>query len=149
VAVRLGARRADSQAKEADQVDFLKDFVDILLWTLWIAIFVSFIFLVIRIIVDIFRDKSLGGIAKILWLLFVVYIPVLGSIIYLFARGQGMAQRDNQEAKALRAAQVEYTRGLVGEAAGPAGQILAAKELLEAGTITEAEFDKLKKKALS
>jgi hypothetical protein len=129
-------------------VDFFSDFLDILFWTLWIAIFIAFIFLVIRIIVDIFRDKSIGGFAKTMWVLFVVLLPVLGSIVYLFARGQGMAMRDLEEAKTVRAAQIEYTRGLMGESAGPAAEIRAAQDLLDSGAITQAEFDKLKAKAL-
>jgi len=122
-------------------------FLDILFWTLWISIFIAFIFLVIRILVDIFRDKTTGGFAKTIWVLFVILLPVLGSIVYLFARGQGMALRDLEEAKVQRAAQIEYTRGLVGEA-GASSEIKAAKELLDSGAITQAEFDALKAKVI-
>lgn len=129
-------------------MDFLKDFLDILLWTLWVVIFISFVFLVIRIVVDIFRDKSTGAVGKIVWLLFVIFFPILGSIVYLIARGGGMASRELDQARNVRAAQVEYTRGLIGEASGPAAEIRAAHELLAAGAITQAEFDALKAKAL-
>lgn len=130
-------------------MDFLSDFVNVLLFTLWIFIFVAFIMLVVRILTDIFRDSTLGGGAKALWVILVIILPALGSLIYLIARGKGMAERNVAEAQAIHTAQVDYTRSLVGEANGPAADIKAAKGLLEAGTITQAEFDKLKAKALA
>ena len=129
-------------------MDFLSNFVDILLWSLWFAIWISFIFLVIRFVMDIFRDEQLSVVGKIAWTLLLVVLPILGSLIYIFARGRGMAERDLAAAKQMRAAQVEYTRGLIDEA-GPAAEIKAAKELLDAGAISQAEFDTLKARALA
>ncbi|BDZ62249.1 hypothetical protein Lsed01_01080 [Demequina sediminis] len=129
-------------------MDFLSHFVDILLWSLWFAIWISFIFLVIRFVMDIFRDEQLSVAGKIAWTLLLVVLPILGSLIYIFARGRGMAERDLVAAKQVRAAQVEYTRGLIDEA-GPAAEIKAAKELLDAGAISQAEFDTLKARALA
>lgn len=129
-------------------MDFLSNFVDILLWSLWFAIWISFIFLVIRFVMDIFRDEQLSVVGKILWTLLLAFAPVLGALIYIFARGRGMAERDLAAAKQMRAAQVEYTRGLIDEA-GPAAEIKAAKELLDAGAISQAEFDTLKARALA
>lgn len=129
-------------------MDFLSHFVDILLWSLWFAIWISFIFLVIRFVMDIFRDEQLSVVGKIAWTLLLVVLPILGSLIYIFARGRGMAERDLVAAKQMRAAQVEYTRGLIDEA-GPAAEIKAAKELLDAGAISQAEFDTLKARALA
>lgn len=129
-------------------MDFLSNFVDILLWSLWFAIWISFIFLVIRFVMDIFRDEQLSVVGKIAWTLLLVVLPILGSLIYIFARGRGMAERDLVAAKQMRAAQVEYTRGLIDEA-GPAAEIKAAKELLDAGAISQAEFDTLKARALA
>lgn len=129
-------------------MDFLSHFVDILLWSLWFAIWIAFIFLVIRFVMDIFRDEQLSVVGKIAWTLLLVVLPILGSLIYIFARGRGMAERDLVAAKQMRAAQVEYTRGLIDEA-GPAAEIKAAKELLDAGAISQAEFDTLKARALA
>ena len=126
-------------------------FLAVLLWSLWIFILISFIFVVIRIIMDVFRDQSIGGGAKFWWIVFIVFLPILGSLIYLFTRGSGMAQRDLEDARTRREYDKEYTKSLIGEAgvAGTAGEIERAKALLDAGTITQAEFDTLKAKALA
>ncbi|MFV0634612.1 SHOCT domain-containing protein [Demequina sp.] len=129
-------------------MEFFENFLAILFFTLWIMIVIAFFVVVIRIIFDIFRDKDLSGWGKTGWLLLVILIPCLGSIIYLLARGRGMAHRDAQAAANVREAQREYTRGLVEEVGGPAGEIKAAKELLDAGAITAEEFEALKAKAL-
>ncbi|WP_062313247.1 SHOCT domain-containing protein [Demequina rhizosphaerae] len=128
-------------------MDFLENFLNILLWSLWFAIWISFIFLIIRFVFDVFRDENLSVFGKILWTLLLVLVPIIGALIYIFARGRGMAERDVEAAKSMRSAQVEYTKGLMGEA-GSAGEIKAAKELLDSGSITQEEFDKLKAKAL-
>ena len=131
--------------------DFLESFVDILLWTLWIFLFVAYLFVLFRIIMDIFRDKSLGGFAKALWLIALLFLPLITALIYLIARGKGMANRDVEAMEEYRAAQVEYTKDLMKDAskpASPAEQIAHAKERLDSGAITEEEFDKLKAKAL-
>ncbi|WP_234983319.1 SHOCT domain-containing protein [Demequina sp. NBRC 110053] len=130
-------------------MDFFANFIDVLLWTFWFMIMIAFFVVVIRIILDIFRDSDLSGWGKTGWLILVILLPALGAIIYLFARGKGMAARDAQDVRAVRDAQREYTRGVVEEVGGSAGQIKAAKELLDAGTITQEEFDTLKAKALS
>jgi hypothetical protein len=130
-------------------MDFLGDFVNVLLWTLWIFVFVAFIMLVVRILMDVFRDSELGGWGKTGWVILVILLPILGSLIYLIARGQGMAKRDLAEAHEIHEAQVEYTRGLVGAASGPAAEIKGAHELLASGAITQEEFDALKAKALA
>ncbi len=129
-------------------MDFFANFFNILLWSLWFAIWISFIFLVIRFIVDVFRDEKLSVVGKIAWTLLLVILPVLGALVYIFARGKGMAERDVAMAQEARAAQVEYTKGLMSEA-GAAGELKAAKELLDSGAITQAEFETLKAKALA
>lgn len=129
-------------------MDFFANFLNILLWSLWFAIWISFIFLVIRFILDVFRDDKLSVVGKIAWTLLLVILPVLGALIYIFARGRGMAERDLAAAKDMRAAQVEYTKGLMDEA-GPASEIKAAKDLLDSGAITAEEYEALKAKALA
>jgi hypothetical protein len=126
-------------------------FFGFLLYTLWIFILISFIFVVIRIIMDVFRSSDIGGVGKFFWILFIIVLPVLGALIYLFARGSGMAQRDMDDMKRAREYDKEYTRSLINEsgAGGSAGEIERAKSLLDSGAITQAEFETLKAKALS
>lgn len=131
-------------------MDFFSNFLNVVFYTLWFMIFIAFIFVLIRIIMDVFRDKELSGWGKTGWLIFVILLPILGALVYLFARGSGMAARDAQEAAGYRAAQLEYTKGLMGEAGGTAAATIAqGKELLDAGAITEDEFAALKAKALA
>jgi hypothetical protein len=126
-------------------------FVAFLLYTLWIFILISFIFVVIRVIMDVFRDRELGGWGKFWWIFFIILLPILGTLIYLFARGSGMAARDLEDVKQRRAYDAEYTKSLIGDSggSGSAGEIERAKALLDSGAINQAEFDTLKAKALS
>jgi hypothetical protein len=123
-------------------------FGEVLLWTL--SFFFLFMFLIVffNIIVDLFRDKETSGAAKALWVVVLIVIPVLGSLIYLIVRGKGMAERSQKEAAAQKAQMDDYVRSVAAES-GPADQIDKAKKLLEAGTITQEEFDAIKAKALS
>lgn len=130
-------------------MEFFENILSIVMYTLWFMVVITFFVIVIRIIMDVFRDRTLSGWGKTGWLILIALLPVLGSIVYLLARGKGMAQRDAATAHAIREAQVGYTKGLMDEAAGPAGQIRVAKELLDAGTITTAEYETLKSKALA
>jgi hypothetical protein len=97
---------------------------------------------------DIFRSKDLGGGAKTLWIIFVILIPWLGLLVYVIARGKGMHERQLEQARAAQAAQTEYIRSAAG-ATSATDQIASAKALLDSGTITQAEFDALKSKALA
>jgi hypothetical protein len=99
---------------------------------------------------DIFRSKDLGGGGKTFWVIFVIIIPWLGILVYLIARGKGMQQRQLEQVQEMQAAQQQYIQSVAGSAAGsPADQIASAKALLDAGTITQAEFDSMKAKALA
>jgi Phospholipase_D-nuclease N-terminal/Short C-terminal domain len=100
---------------------------------------------------DIFRSRDMGGGAKTIWVLFVIFIPALGVLIYLIARGGGMAERAMEQQKELQSAQAEYIKSVAGSQGGGsvAEQIESAKSLLDSGTITQDEFDALKAKALA
>ena len=98
---------------------------------------------------DIFRSKDLGGGGKTLWVIFVILIPWLGILVYLIARGKGMQQRQLDQATQMQAAQADYITSVAGSGGSAADQITSAKGLLDAGTITQAEFDALKAKALA
>ncbi len=100
---------------------------------------------------DIFRSKDMGGVAKTLWLLFVLFIPWLGILVYVIARGSGMQERQLEQARQMQTAQTEYIKSVAGNssATGVASEIASAKSLLDSGAITQAEFDQLKAKALA
>jgi hypothetical protein len=98
---------------------------------------------------DIFRSHDLGGWGKTLWVIFVIVIPWLGILVYLIARGKGMQQRQLDQARQAQAAQTEYIKSVAGSGGSAADQIASAKALLDAGTISQDEFDALKAKALA
>src|SRR3954468_23233688 len=99
---------------------------------------------------DIFRSSDLGGGAKTFWVIFVIIVPWLGILVYLIARGKGMQERQVEQARAMRHAQDQYIASVAtGTASGAADQIASAKKLLDEKTITQAEFDQLKAKALA
>jgi hypothetical protein len=100
---------------------------------------------------DIFRSKDMGGVAKTLWLLFVLFIPWLGILVYVIARGSGMQERQLEQARQMQTAQTEYIKSVAGNssATGVASEIASAKSLLDSGAITQAEFDQLKARALA
>jgi len=101
-----------------------------------------------QIIVDIFRDPALGGWARAGWLIALLLFPPLTALIYLIARGRSMGEREMDRYQQSRAATDEYIRS-VAAPADPAAQIANAKGLLDSGTISQAEFDQLKAKALA
>src|SRR6476620_12686827 len=99
---------------------------------------------------DIFRSKDLGGGGKTFWALFVILIPWLGILVYLIVRGKGMQERQLEQARDMHRAQTEYIKSVAGGcSSNAADQIVSAKGLLDDGTITQAEFDRIKAKALA
>jgi hypothetical protein len=123
---------------------FLDVFWTMLVFFVWVAWFV----LLFRVIGDIFRRKDIGGGAKVLWLIFVIILPYLGVFIYLIAESSGMTERDIERAEASRQQFDSYVRETA-SSGGAAADIEKAKVLLDNGTITQAEFDSLKAKALA
>ena len=123
---------------------------DVLLWFIEFFFLVIWFWLLIVIFGDLFRDHETSGGMKALWVLVVVILPYLGVLIYLLARGNGMAaraQKPQQQAQAQFDAQVRQAAGT--SASGSAtDQIAQAKSLLDSGAIDQAEFDHLKSKAL-
>ena len=130
-------------------MDFDGSFWDILLWSLWFFILFAFLMLLFRIFGDLFGDKSIGGGTKTLWTLFIIFLPLLGILVYLIARGQGMAAREVAKIEAAQSAQADYIRTVAGGAPSSADELAKAKQLLDSGAITQAEFDALKAKALA
>ena len=122
---------------------------DILLWTLWIWLLIAFFMVLFRVFEDLFSDKSIGGWAKFGWSVFIIFLPFLGLLVYVIARGNGMAERQMAKMNAAQAAQAAYIRQAAGTGSTATDQIASAKALRDAGTITQAEFDSLKGKALA
>jgi hypothetical protein len=121
-------------------------FIDVL-WTMIIFFFwVIWIWIVITVLIDVFRRHDIGGFAKALWVIFVVILPWLGVLIYLIVEHDGMRERSMKQAQAQKDALDDYVREAAG---GSADEIAKAKQLLDQGAITQEEFDALKAKALS
>src|SRR4029078_8287245 len=113
-------------------------------------LFFAWLMCLVWILGDIFRSKDLGGGAKTAWGIFLIIIPWLGILVYVIARGHGMQERQLEQAREVQAAQAAYIKSVAGPSSGDvASQIAHAKELLDSGAITQAEFDQLKAKALA
>jgi Phospholipase_D-nuclease N-terminal len=123
-------------------------FLDVV-WTMLIFFgWVIWFWLLITVFADLFRRHDVGGGAKVLWCIFVILLPFLGVFIYLLVEHQGMADRSVKQAQAQQQEFDSYVQNVAAKS-GPAGEIENAKKLLDAGTITQAEFDSLKAKALA
>jgi hypothetical protein len=121
-------------------------FLDVL-WTMILFFaWVAWIWIVISVLTDVFRRADIGGWGKAGWVVFVIVLPFLGVLVYLIAQHDGMRERSEKDARAQKAAFDAYVRDAAG---GSAAEIAKAKELLDAGTITQAEFDAIKAKAVS
>ena len=124
------------------------DFWDFFWLLIWTFLFVAFLMVLFQIFGDLFRDRDLGGFAKAVWVIALIVFPFLAILIYLIARGKGMAERQADAMRAARQSTDEYIQSVAGSTS-PADQIASAKSLLDAGTITQGEFDRLKAKALT
>jgi hypothetical protein len=123
-------------------------FLDVL-WTIIIFFaWVIYIWITITVLIDVFRRHDASGPVKAGWVIFVIVLPFLGVLIYLLANHDGMAERNVKDAKASREQFEDYVRQAAGSA-GPAAEIDKAKQLLDSGAITQAEFDAIKQKALA
>ena len=120
-------------------------------WTIFmIFLWVIWIWILIRVFIDIFRSRDLSGWAKALWFLFVLFIPIIGVVVYLIARGDSMSERAEQQAREQDA---EF-RGYVQEAAADspastADQLAQLADLRDRGVITAGEFEREKAKVLA
>ena len=126
---------------EAD-FPFLEFLWSMMLFFAWVA----WIWIAITCFVDIFRRHDIGGGSKALWVLFIILIPFLGVLVYLIAQHDGLRERSVKQAQDQQAAFDEYVKATAG---GSAAEIAKAKDLLDAGTITQGEFDAIKAKALA
>ncbi len=118
-----------------------------ILWTMVIFFaWVMWIWMMIMIFTDVFRRRDIGGWAKAAWCAFMIILPFLGVFIYLIAQHDGMAERQRSEMESAKAQTDAYIREVAG---GPTAEIAQAKQLLDTGALTQAEFDAIKTKALA
>jgi hypothetical protein len=134
----------ESQRMFAADYPFLDVFWTMLVFVMWVIWF----WILITVLMDLFRRHDVSGWGKAAWTLFVIVLPFLGVFIYLITQGSQMAERKASETRAGQAAFDDYVRE-VAAGKGPADQIARAKELLDSGAIDQAEFEQLKRKALA
>jgi Phospholipase_D-nuclease N-terminal/Short C-terminal domain len=117
-------------------------------WTILIIFgFVVWIWILFTVLGDIFRRHDTSGWAKVLWIIFIILLPYLGVFVYLIAEHKGMTERALKQQEAAQAQVENYVRS-VGAKGDPTEQIAKAKQLLDSGAITQADFDEIKQKAL-
>jgi hypothetical protein len=128
----------------ATSYPFWNLFWDILIIFTWVI----FIWIAITVLIDVFRRHDISGWGKAAWVVFVVIVPWIGVLAYLIVNHDGMAERRMKEAQAAQSQFDDYVRSTAGSG-GAAAEIEKAKQLLDSGAITQAEFDALKAKALT
>ncbi len=124
-------------------------FGEVLLWSFWFFIWIAALTIWFRCLFDMFSDHSLSGWAKAGWAIFMIFIPWVGALVYLIARGRSMSDRQAAAIQQQQAAQEQYIKQVAGSSDDPVTRITDAKALLDSGAITEAEFNTLKAKALA
>ncbi len=118
------------------------------LWSLLLIFFMIMYFMILfSVVIDLFRNHQMGGFAKALWIIFLIFIPLISLLVYVIVYGKSMAQRQQTAVVEAQQEQDAYIKQVAGTS--PAEQIAQAQQLLNSGAISQAEFDKLKAKALS
>jgi Phospholipase_D-nuclease N-terminal/Short C-terminal domain len=123
---------------------FLDIFWTMLIFFMWVI----WIWILVTVLMDLFRRHDIGGWGKAAWTLFVVVLPFLGVFMYLITQGKEMAERRAAEVQASQASFDSYVRSVASNG-GATDQIAKAKELLDSGAIDQAEFEALKRKELT
>jgi Phospholipase_D-nuclease N-terminal/Short C-terminal domain len=118
-------------------------------WTMLIFFaFVIWIWILITVLIDIFRRRDASGWVKVLWIVFIILLPYLGVFVYLIAEHKGMTERAVKQQKTAEQQVEGYVKSVAGKT-DPTEQIANAKKLLDNGTISQAEFDQIKQQALA
>ena len=119
-----------------------------IVWFIFITwVFVAYLMVLFSILGDLFRDRDASGFAKAAWVIALIFLPLLTSLVYLIARGKGMTERSLRHAAESRRQQDAYIREVAGQTT-PSDQIAQARALLDAGAISQPEYEALKTKAL-
>ncbi len=121
--------------------------MNIFLSTLWFFLWMLWIFLVVRILMDVFASDDLNGWAKAGWTVLIIFLPLVGVLVYLIARGKSMRERQEEQITA----QNEAFRAQVKEAAGSgtASELAKLADLHDRGALTDSEFEQQKGKILA
>jgi Short C-terminal domain/Phospholipase_D-nuclease N-terminal len=120
-----------------------------IIWTMLVFFgWVIWFWLLITVFADLFRRHDISGWGKAGWTLLLIVLPFLGVLIYMIAQGKEMAERSASDARARRGEFEEYVRDVAADT-GPSDQIAKAKQLFDSGAIDQAEFDRIKQKALA
>jgi Short C-terminal domain len=119
---------------------------DALLTTLAIFFVVIFIWLLIAILTDLFRDQELSGWWKAVWAFLLVFLPFITAFVYLIARGKGMRERAMRDQREAKAATDEYIRSVA--QTSPVDEIARLNDLRQQGAISQEEYDRLKAKVV-
>ncbi|HEY3339061.1 MAG TPA: SHOCT domain-containing protein [Propionicimonas sp.] len=114
----------------------------------WGFFFILYLMVLFQIVVDIFRDASMNGWAKAVWLVALFVVPAVTALVYVIIRGKSMTEREVAARSGSRGAADDYIRSLAPRS-DPATQISTAKSLLDSGAISQAEYEQLKSKALA
>lgn len=125
----------------------MSNFWDIVWLMFSTFVFIAYLFVLFQIVSDLFRDHELGGGSKALWIVGLIFLPMLTALVYIIARGRGMAERQRAALQRAKSDTDAYIRQVAGKS--PADQIADARALLDAGTISADEFARLKAKALA
>jgi hypothetical protein len=119
-----------------------------IVWFIFISFaFFAYLMVLFSIIGDLFRDRDVSGVVKAAWIIGLIFLPFLSSLVYLVTRGRGMAERAGRNAEMARQQHDAHIREVAGQTT-PADQIAQAHAMLDAGTISQSEYDALKTKAL-
>ena len=110
--------------------------------------FVAYLMVMFSILTDLFRDRDTNGWVKAVWILCLIFLPFATALVYLIVRGRGMADRQMRDASELKKQQDAYIRDVAAKAS-PADQIAQAQKMLDAGAISQPEYERLKEKALA
>jgi hypothetical protein len=118
-------------------------------WTMLIFFaFVIWIWILITVLIDVFRRHDTSGFAKVLWIIFIIVLPYFGVFVYLIVEHKGMTERAIKQQQSAQQQMDDYVKSVAAKT-DPAEQIAKAKQLLDTGAISQAEFDQIKQKALA
>jgi uncharacterized membrane protein YcjF (UPF0283 family) len=123
--------------------------LDIFLTMFWLFIWILWIFLLIRILMDIFRSDDLGGWGKAAWIILIILVPFIGVLVYVIVRGHSMQKRDMQSAQAADQAMREYVQSAAGTSSSTADEIDKLAVLRDRGVLSPQEFEAQKAKLLT
>ncbi len=115
---------------------------------LWFFLFITWIMLVIRVFADIFRSQDMGGAAKVIWVLFVIFTPLVGVLVYIIARGGKMTEHEIAAAHARDDAMRSYVQQAAGSSGSAADEVVKLVQLRDSGVLSPEEFAAAKAKAL-